>query len=136
MTAKEMRACMVNFRLHNEEFDRVFGDYCWVRLRSGLPTYLGRLTLFHGDSSVGRCLPTHDWKELVKGGIEVHVVKGNHKLFRNPNLLALIGNYIQTSIWMRIKQLAEVRACPEARPEPAVAAAGVDLDPCSESSGR
>jgi hypothetical protein len=27
-----------NVDLHRE-FDRVFGDYCWVRLRSGLPTY-------------------------------------------------------------------------------------------------
>ena len=49
-------------RVHNDmgldndnylrEFDRVFGDYCWVRLRSGLPTYLGHLTLFYGERSV------------------------------------------------------------------------------------
>ena len=49
-----------------------------MRLRSGLPTYSGRLTLLYADSSVYRCLPTHGWKELVKGGIEVHVAKGNH----------------------------------------------------------
>ena len=74
------------------EFDRVFGDYCWVRLRSGLPTYLGRLTLLYGDSSVWRCFPTHGWKELVKGGIEVHVAKGNHfmGLYGNPDIFILI----------------------------------------------
>jgi hypothetical protein len=35
----------------NREFDRVFGDYRRVRLRSGLPTYLGRLTLPYGRAS-------------------------------------------------------------------------------------
>ena len=34
----------------NREFDRVFGDYRRVRLRSGLPTYLGRLTLLYGSA--------------------------------------------------------------------------------------
>jgi hypothetical protein len=92
------------------EFDRVFGDYCWVRLRSGLPTYLGRLTLLYGDSSVWRCFPTHGWKELVKGGIEVHVAKGNHfmGLFGNPEIFILIEKCIHKSIGLRIEQLAEV----------------------------
>jgi len=94
------------------EFDRVFGDYCWVRLRSGLPTYLGRLTLLYGDSSVYRCFPTHGWKELVKGGIEVHVAKGNHfmGLFRNPEIFLLIEEFIHKSIGLSIKQLAEVNS--------------------------
>jgi hypothetical protein len=63
-----------------------------VRLRSGLPTYLGRLTFLYGDGSVWRCFPTHGWKELVKGGIEVHVANGNQfmGLFRNPEILILI----------------------------------------------
>jgi hypothetical protein len=76
------------------EFDRVFGDYCWVRLRSGLPTYLGRLTLIYGDSSSFRYFPTHGWKELVKGGIEVHLAKGNHfmGLFGNPEIFILMEN--------------------------------------------
>jgi hypothetical protein len=94
------------------EFDRVFGDYCWVRLRSGLPTYPGRLTLLYGDRSVWRCLPTHGWKELVKGGIEVHVTKGNHfmGLFGNPDIFILIAQCIRESIGLRIKQLAEANA--------------------------
>jgi len=98
-----------NFDLPRE-FDRVFGDYCWVGLRSGLPTYPGRLTLFHGDSSVWRCLPTHGWKDLVKGGIEVHVVKGDHYIgfFGNPELFILIDTCIHNSIGLRFKQLAEV----------------------------
>jgi hypothetical protein len=90
------------------EFDRVFGDYCWVGLRSGLPTYPGRLTLLYGDSSVWRCLPTHGWKQLVKGGIDVHVLKGNHGLLGNPEVFTLIENCIHRSIGSRIKQLAEV----------------------------
>jgi hypothetical protein len=94
----------------NREFDRVFGDYCWVGLRSGLPTYLGRLTLLYGDSSVWRCFPTHGWKELVDGGIEVHVAKGNHflGLFGNPEIFILIEKCIRKSIGLRIKQFAEV----------------------------
>jgi thioesterase domain-containing protein len=78
------------------EFDRVFGDYCWVRLLSGLPTYLGHLTLLYGDRSVRRCFPTRGWKELVKGGIEVHVAKGDHsmKLFDNPDIYILLKQYI------------------------------------------
>jgi hypothetical protein len=92
------------------EFDRVFGDYCWVRLRSGLPTYLGRLTLLYGDTSSFRCLPTHGWKELVKGGIEVYVAKGNHDmgLFENPEIFILIDKCIHKSMGLRIKQLVEV----------------------------
>jgi hypothetical protein len=88
----------------------VFGDYCWVRLRSGLPTYLGRLTLLYGDSSVWRCFPTHGWKELVKRGIEVHVAKGNHfmGLFGNPEFFRLIEKCIHKSMGPQIKQLAEV----------------------------
>jgi thioesterase domain-containing protein len=80
-----------------------------VRLRSGLPTYLSRLTLFYGDSSIWRCFPTHGWKELVKGGIEVHVAKGNHfmGLFGNPDIFILIEKCIHRSIGLRIKQLAE-----------------------------
>jgi hypothetical protein len=66
------------------EFDRVFGHYSWVRLRSGLPTYLGRLTLLYGEDSVSRCFPIHGWKELVKGGIEVYVAKGNHHSTSTP----------------------------------------------------
>jgi hypothetical protein len=103
-----------NMRIYNvdlhREFDRVFGDYCWVRLRSGLPTYLGRLTLLYGDSSVWRCFPTHGWKELVDGGIEVHVAKGNHflGLFGNPEIFILIEKCIRKSIGLRIKQFAEV----------------------------
>jgi Thioesterase domain len=94
----------------NREFDRVFGDYCWVRLRSGLPTYLGRLTLLHGDSSVWRCFPTHGWKDLVKGGIEVHVANGNHYmgLFRNPEIYTLIKECIYKHALVSVKQLAEV----------------------------
>jgi Thioesterase domain len=94
----------------NREFDRVFGDYCWVRLRSGLPTYLGRLTLLYGDSSVWRCFPTHGWKDLVRGGIEVHVTKGNHfmGLFRNPEIYMLIKDCIYNHTRVSIKQLAEV----------------------------
>jgi Thioesterase domain len=90
------------------EFDRVFGDYCWVRLRSGLPTYPGRLTLLYSDSSPLRCFPTHGWKELVKGGIEVHVAKGNHGmgLSGNPEILILIEKCIHKSIGLRIKQFA------------------------------
>ena len=100
---------MGNVDLHRE-FDRVFGDYCWVRLRSGLPTYPGRLTLLYGDSSVWRCFPTHGWKELVKGGIEVHVAKGNHfmGLFGNPDIFILIDECINNSIGLRINQFAEV----------------------------
>jgi Thioesterase domain len=96
----------------NREFDRVFGDYCWVRLRSGIPTYLGRLTLLYGDSSVWRCFPTHGWKELVKRGIEVHVAKGDHfmGLFGNPEFFRLIEKCIHKSIGLRIKQLAEVNS--------------------------
>jgi hypothetical protein len=37
----------------NREFDMVFGDYCWAKLRSGLPTYLGRLTLLYGSAPRG-----------------------------------------------------------------------------------
>jgi hypothetical protein len=94
------------------EFDRVFGDYCWVRLRSGLPTYLGRLTLLYYDRSPWRCFPTHGWKELVKGGIEVHLAKGNHSmgLFGNPEIFILIEKCIHKSIGLRIKQLAEVNS--------------------------
>jgi thioesterase domain-containing protein len=90
------------------EFDRVFGDYCWVRLRSGLPTYLGHLTLIYGDRSVRRYFPTRGWKELVKGGIEVLVAKGGHDigLFGSPELFILISKHIKIN--MRIKQLAEV----------------------------
>jgi hypothetical protein len=96
----------------HRELDRVFGDCCWVRLRSGLLTYLGRLTLLYGESSVWRCFPTHGWKELVKGGIEVHVAKGNHfmGLLRNPELFILIKQYITNYIEIRIKQLAEVNS--------------------------
>jgi Thioesterase domain len=96
----------------NREFDRVFGDYCWVRLRSGLPTYLGRLTLLYGDSSVWRCFPTHGWTGLVKGGIEVQVAKGNHfmGLFGNPEIFMLIEKCIHKSIGLRIKQLAEANS--------------------------
>jgi Thioesterase domain len=92
------------------EFDRVFGDYCWVRLSSGLPTYLGRLTLLYGEDSVWRCFPIRGWKELVKGGIEVHVAKGNHfmGLFGNPEIFILIEQCIHKSIGLRIKQFAEV----------------------------
>ncbi len=74
------------------EFERVFGDYCWVRLSAGLPTYLGRLTLLYGDRSVWRCFPRRGWKELVKGGIEVHVAKGDHfmGLFDSPDIAKLI----------------------------------------------
>ena len=92
------------------EFDRVFGDYCWVRLRAGLPTYPGRLTLLYDDSSVWRCFATHGWKELVKGGIEVHVAKGNNSmgLFGNPEIFILIEKCIRKSIGERGKQLAEV----------------------------
>ena len=95
------------------EFDRVFGDYCSVRLRSRLPTYLGRLTLLYGDGSVWRCFPTHGWKEMVKGGIEVHVAKGNHfmGLFGNPEIFVLIEKCIHKNIGMRTKQLAEVNGC-------------------------
>jgi Thioesterase domain len=91
----------------DREFDRVFGDFCWVRLPSGFPTYLGRLTLLYGDSSVWRCFPTRGWKELVKGGIEVHVAKGNHfmGLFGNPEIFVLIEKCIQKSMGFRIKQL-------------------------------
>jgi hypothetical protein len=96
----------------NREFDRVFGDYCWVRLRSGLPTYLGRLTLLYGDSSVWRCFPTHGWKDLVKGGIEVHMTKGNHfmELFRNPEFFILIDKLIYNHKKVNIKKLAEVNS--------------------------
>jgi hypothetical protein len=89
-----------NFNLTSGEFDRVFGDYCWVRLRSGLPTYPGHLTLFYGDRSVRQCFPTRGWKELVKGGIEVHLAKGNHHmgLFGNPEISVLIGKCIQKSM--------------------------------------
>jgi thioesterase domain-containing protein len=78
------------------EFDRVFGDYCWVRLRSGLPTYPGHLTLLYGDRSVRRCFPARGWKELVKGGIEVHVAKGDHStaLFDNPDISLAIERFI------------------------------------------
>jgi thioesterase domain-containing protein len=92
------------------EFDRVFGDYCWVRLRSGLPTYLGRLTLLYGDRSVRRCFPTRGWKELVKGEIDVHVAKGDHSmgLFDNPDLPMVIKRCIYKSIKPNIKQLTEM----------------------------
>jgi thioesterase domain-containing protein len=91
----------------NREFDRVFGDYCWARLRSGVPTYVGRLTLLYGDRSVWRCLSTHGWKELVKGGIEVHVAKGDHfmGLFENSDILRLIKKCIYKSIESRLGQL-------------------------------
>jgi hypothetical protein len=81
------------------EFDRVFGDYCWMRLHSGLPTYLGHLTLLYGDRSVRRCFPTRGWKELVKGGIEVHVAKGDHSmgLFDNPDISLVIERCINKS---------------------------------------
>jgi Thioesterase domain len=82
------------------EFDRVFGDYCWVRLSSGLPTYLGHLTLLYGDRSVWRCFPTRGWKKLVKGGIEVHVAQGDHfmGLFDNPDIFTLISNCVYKSV--------------------------------------
>jgi hypothetical protein len=123
MTAKEMRACMVSFLLSNEQMSSIkdkgikerppffcVGTHKRVRLRSGLPTYLGRLTLLYGDSSVWRCFPTHGWKELVKGGIEVHVAKGNHfmGLFGNPEIFILVEKCIHKSIGLRNKQLAEV----------------------------
>jgi hypothetical protein len=123
MTAKEMRACMVSFLLSNEQMSSIkdkgikerppffcVGTHKRVRLRSGLPTYLGRLTLLYGDGSVWRCFPTHGWKELVKGGIEVHVTKGNHfmELFRNPELFILIDQYLHRYNQIHIKQLAEV----------------------------
>jgi hypothetical protein len=96
----------------NREFDRVFGDYCWARLRLGLPTYLGRLTLLYGDGSVWRCFPTHGWKELVKGGIEVHVTKGNHwtGLFAHPDIFILIAHCIRKSFGARTKQLTEANS--------------------------
>jgi hypothetical protein len=105
MTAHEMRACRVSFLLHNEQLSSIkdkgikerppfffVGTHKRVRLRLGLPTYLVRLTLLYGDSCVWRCFPTHGCKELVKGGIEVHVTKGNHfmELLRNPELYILI----------------------------------------------
>ena len=123
MTAQETRACRVSFLLHNERLSSMrdkgikerppfffVGTHKRVRLRSGLPTYLGRLTLRYGDSSVWRCFPTHGWKELVKGGIEVHVTKGNHfiKLFRNPDIFILICQYLHRYNYMHFKQLAEV----------------------------
>ena len=92
------------------EFDRVFGDYCWVRLRSGSPAYLGHLTLLYGDRSVVRCFPTRGWKELVKGGIEVHVAKGDHSmgLFDNPDISILIEKCIYKSMESHIKQFAGI----------------------------
>jgi thioesterase domain-containing protein len=81
------------------EFNRVFGDYCWVRLPSGLPTYLGHLTLLYGDRSVRRCFPTRGWKELVKGGIEVHLAKGDHfmALRDNPAICGSLKHCILNS---------------------------------------
>jgi hypothetical protein len=81
------------------EFDRVFGDYCWVRLSSGSPTYVGHLTLLYGDRSVRRCFPTRGWKELVKGPIEVHVAKGDHfrGLLDNPDFSELVKKIIYKS---------------------------------------
>jgi hypothetical protein len=82
------------------EFDRVFGEYCWERLGSGLPTYPGRLTLLYSDRSVARCFPTRGWKELVKGGIEVHVArcKGYVGLFDNLSIHVIIHKFIYNSI--------------------------------------
>jgi hypothetical protein len=94
--------------IYFREFDRVFGDYCWVRLRSGLPTYPGHATLLYVDRSPLRCLPTHGWKDLVKGGIEVHVAKGDHRLLRNREVFILLEECIRKSIGLRIKQLAKV----------------------------
>ena len=92
------------------EFDRVFGDYCWVRLHSGLPTYSGHLTLLYGDRSAWRCFPTRGWKELVKGGIEVHLAKGDHfiGLLDSPDIPILINNCIYKSKELNIKRLTEM----------------------------
>jgi thioesterase domain-containing protein len=83
----------------NDEFYGVIDAYCRVRLRSGLLTYEGRLTLFYGDRSLWRLLPTHGWKNLVKGGIEVHLARGDHTvaLFETPELLQLIKHCVATS---------------------------------------
>ena len=92
------------------EFDRVFGDYCWVRLHSGLPTYSGHLTLLYGDRSAWRCFPTRGWKELVKGGIDVHVAKGDHYmgLFDSPDIRLLIKRCIYKAIEPHVRQLTEM----------------------------
>ena len=68
------------------------------------------VVILYGEESVWRCFPIHGWKELVKGGIEVHVTKGNHfmELFRNPELFILIGQYLHRYNQIHIKQLAEV----------------------------
>jgi hypothetical protein len=98
-----------NVDLHRE-FDSVFGDYCWVRLRSGLPTYLGRLTLLYGDSSVWRCFPTTRLEGIGQG--RNRGARGEGQTFygidwKSRNFL-LIYNCIYKYIRLDIKQLAEV----------------------------
>jgi thioesterase domain-containing protein len=92
------------------EFERVFGDYCWVRLGSGVPTYPGDLTLLFGDRSVRRCFPKHGWKMLVKGGIEVHVARGDHygELLDSPEIITLINECILRYLTLNTNQLTEM----------------------------
>jgi len=79
----------------SEQFTRLYGVFranVDAMMSYEPQSYPGRITFFRASTSLGGSPydPAPDWRLLAGGGVEVHMVPGNHySMLREPSVLVL-----------------------------------------------